>query len=385
MKPVSARWVPLLLLAPSLAACGPRQEAKKPRPLVETATLTQAVFSPGIDVVSQLESVTDVLLKPETDGRVVKVLVNQGDRVRKGQVLFVLDNVQPSAALDASLAEARKDRVNAERYTFLADQGAVSQKDKDYYVTQAIESRDRARAARATLGYSFIRAPFDGVIGDLSLVKVGDFVRTGQEITGIVSNSLLWTNMDVPATVANRVRVGQRVELTTQERPPTRGEGRVVFISPYFQAGAASGIGTAPNTVLVKAEFPNLTGRIKTGMKVKNRIITQENRQLAVPVQAVLMQASQPFVYRVAPLSAVAGRIQGSDQVPEARKKRLLALPGSTPIVFQAKVELGKLQGNLYPVLGGLAEGDKVVVSNTALLRSGLPVREAPTPASAEG
>jgi membrane fusion protein, multidrug efflux system len=159
----------------------------------------------------------------------------------------------------------------------------------------------------------------------------------------------------------------------------------VVFISPYFQAGAASGIGTAPNTVLVKAEFPNLTGRIKTGMKVKNRIITHEKRQLAVPVQAVLMQASQPFVYRIAPLSAVAGRIKASDQVPEAMKKRLLALPGSTSIVFQAKVELGRLQGNLYPVLGGLAEGDRVVISNTALLRSGLPVREAATPASAEG
>ena len=49
--------------------------------------------------------------------------------------------------MDASIAEASKDKLNAERYTFLANQGAVSRKDQDFYVSQAIESHDRARAA----------------------------------------------------------------------------------------------------------------------------------------------------------------------------------------------------------------------------------------------
>ena len=195
----------LLLL---ITGCGAKQEAKRPLPLVQVAEIGQASFSPGIDVVSQLESVTDVVLKPETNGKVVKILVKQGEKVRQGQVLLVLDNVQPARRLDASIAEARKDKLNAERYTFLANQGAVSRKEQDFYVTQAIESRDRARAARATLGYSYLRAPFDGEIGDLSSVKIGDYVKTGQAITGIVSNSLLWTNMDVPAAVANQVQTG---------------------------------------------------------------------------------------------------------------------------------------------------------------------------------
>ena len=369
-------WTFTLLLL-LITGCGAKQEAKRPLPLVQVAEIGQASFSPGIDVVSQLESVTDVVLKPETNGKVVKILVKQGEKVRQGQVLLVLDNVQPAAQLDASIAEARKDKLNAERYTFLADQGAVSRKEQDFYVTQAIESHDRARAARATLGYSYLRAPFDGEIGDLSSVKIGDYVKTGQAITGIVSNSLLWTNMDVPASVANQVRKGQRVLLTTSANPPFRGEGRVVFISPYFRSGSASA-SSSPNTVLVKAEFPNLTGKLKPGQKVKNRIITQETNQLAVPVQAVLMQAAQPFVYRVYPLSAISARIKASPRVPEEMKRKLLALPGTTPTVLQTPVKLGKLQGNLYPVRSGLAAGDRVVVSNTALLRSGMPVREAP-------
>ena len=372
------RLAPLsLLLAVAMAGCSRPKSAAFTPPAVQTVVLGEATFTPGIQVVSELESRTSVTLKPETDGRVVKIEVNQGDLVRKGQVLFVLDNVQPTAAYDASKAEARKDLLNAERYIFLNDQGAVSTKERDFYITQAIQSRDQARASKATLGYSYIRAPFDGEIGDLSSVKVGDFVKTGQAITGIVSNSLLWTNMDVPATVANRVKTGQPVLLTTQETPPFRGQGKVVFISPYYRTLSASS-SSSPNTVLVKAEFPNLTGKLKPGQKVTNLIITEEKRQLALPVQAVLMQASQPFVYKIYPLSEVAPKIRESTQVPEEMKSKILSLPGGTPIVVQTAVKVGKLQGNVYPLLDGLKRGDKVVVSNTALLRSGLPVRDEP-------
>ena len=90
------------------------------------------------------------------------------------------------------------------------------------------------------------------------------------------------------------------------------------------------------------------------------------------------MQAAQPFVYRVYPLSAISARIKASPRVPEEMKRKLLALPGTTPTVLQTPVKLGKLQGNLYPIRSGLTAGDRVVVSNTALLRSGMPVREAP-------
>ena len=79
--------------------------------------------------------------------------------MKAGQPILVLDNVQQSANLDASKAEARKDLVNAERYIFLNEQGAVSTKDRDFYVTQAIQSRDQVRANAATLGYKFVTAP----------------------------------------------------------------------------------------------------------------------------------------------------------------------------------------------------------------------------------
>ena len=366
------RAVPALsFVALLLVACGSKPEARQPL-AVQTETIGEASFSPSIQVISQLSSTTDVALKPEVDGRVVKILVTQGQRVKAGQPILVLDNVQQSAALDASKAEASKDIVNAERYIFLNEQGAVSTKDRDYYVTQAIQSRDQARATAADLGYKYVTAPISGEIGDLDTVKIGDYVRQGQAITGIVDNSDLWTLMDVPATQASRVQLGQPVELKSQGNPPVINIGKVVFISPYY---GVSGNQSSPNTVLVKASFPNLTGKLKTGQYVRNRIITGNSRQLSVPVQAVMMQAQQPFVYRVFRLNQVLAKIRASTQIPEAQKQKLEALPPETPIVVQMPVKLGTLEGNRYPLLSGLAAGDQVVVSNTALLRTGMPVK----------
>ncbi|MDA0727741.1 MAG: efflux RND transporter periplasmic adaptor subunit [Cyanobacteria bacterium] len=363
--------LPLLLL---LVGCGPKQPQRQPT-AVQVQTIGSAEFNPSIDVISRLSSTTDVSLRPEADGRVVKILVKQGQKVKAGEPILVLDNVQQTAALDSAKAEARKDRLNAERYVFLNEQGAVSTKQRDAYVTQAIQSAERVRSDAATLGYKYVTSPIDGEIGDLDTVKLGDYVRKGQAITGIVDNSTLWTLMDVPATEASRVALNQEVLLRTQGNPPVEGSGKVVFISPYF---GVSGNSSSPNTVLVKAAFPNLTGKLKTGQYVLNRIITGSQQSLSVPVSAVLMQAQQPFVYRIVRLSEALPKIKASKTVPEKQKKRLASMPGSTPIVVQTSVQLGDLQHNRYPVRSGLKAGDQVVVSNTALLRTGLPVTIAP-------
>ena len=364
-------WIglPLLGLIP-LAGCGGKPPQLPPF-TVQAETIGEASFNPSIEVVSVLTSTTNVTLAPEADGRVVKILAIQGQRVKAGQPILVLDNVQPQAELNSSVAGARKDRVNAERYIFLNQQGAVSTRDRDYYVTQAIQSAQTVRADAATLGYKYVTAPIAGEIGDLDSVKLGDYVRQGQAITGIVDNSTLWTLMDVPATQASRVQMGQQVLLQTQGNPPVNGSGKIVFISPYF---GVSGSTSSPNTVLVKAAFPNLTGKLKTGQYVRNRIITGTSRQLSVPVQAVMMQAQQPFVYRIFPLSQVLPKLKASSQVPPPVKQKLETLPPKTPIVIQTPVQLGPLDNNRYPLISGLQAGDRVVVSNTALLRTGMPV-----------
>ena len=349
---------------------------------VQTTTISSANFAPTVSAVSVLESTANVYVKPQIDGTVVKILAKEGQLVKAGQAILVLDNVQQSAALDAAKAEAKKDQLNAERYEFLYQQGATSAKTRDQYAAKAIQSRDQARADAATLGYKFVRAPINGVIGDMDAVKIGDYVKKGQAITGIVDNSALWTLMQIPATQANQVELGQTVMVSSQTTPPINGKGSVVFISPYF---AMKGTNQSPNTLMVKATFPNLTGRLKTGQFVKSQIITGQFNSLAVPVQAVFMQAQQPFVYTVVPLSKALPKIKTSTSIPESTKKKLESLPAKTPIVLQKAVNLGPLQNNLYQLKSGLQQGEQVVSSNTALLRNGMPVKIAPAPTATKG
>jgi multidrug efflux pump subunit AcrA (membrane-fusion protein) len=108
---------------------------------------------------------------------------------------------------------------------------------------------------------------------------------------------------------------------------------------------------------------------------VTSEIITGSREQLSVPVEAVMMQAQQPFVYEVVPISKALPNIKRSPNTTAKALKKLESLPGNTPIVLQTKVQLGDLQNNLYPVISGLKAGDKVAISNTSRLRSGMPVK----------
>ena len=361
-----------LTLTVALSACGQSKTSGTTFLSINTATISQGSFKPGIQAVSPLESTTNVTLSPETDGRVIKKLVREGDQVQAGQVILVLDNTQQSAQLDASKSQARYDKVNAERYQYLYEQGAASAKRRDAYATKAITSRDQAIADKANLNYKFVRSPINGVIGDLDTVKIGDYVKTGDVITGIVDNSTLWTLMEIPASQGSQVKVGQPVQLASQSSPPVISEGTITFVSPYY---AIAQSGNPPNTLMVKAVFPNLTGQLKTGQYVASEIITGSSDRLAVPVQAVMMQAQQPFVYEVVPISKALPNIKRSPNTTAKALKILESLPGTTPIVIQTKVQLGDLQNNLYPVISGLKAGDKVAVSNTSRLRSGMPVK----------
>ena len=364
-----------LLLASTLIG-GVSSCVPKPPPTtflsIQTSRISEANFSPAIEAISPLESTTNVAVKPQINGTVVQILATAGQPVKAGQVILVLDNVQQSAALDASRSEARKDILNAERYEYLYEQGAVSAKERDRYATEAEQAKDDARSDAAELGYKFVRAPINGVIGDLDSVKLGDYVKTGQTITGIVDNSNLWTLMEIPASQASAVKVGQTVKLTSQASPPVNGEGKVTFVSPYY---GISGSTSSPNTLMVKAEFPNLTGQLKTGQFVSSEIITGSQASLAVPVQAVMMQAQQPFVYKVVPLSKALPKIKASPNASEQAVKKLEKLPGNTPIVVQTQVQLGDLQNNNYPLKSGLQAGDQVAISNTSRLRTGMPVQ----------
>jgi RND family efflux transporter MFP subunit len=331
---------------------------------VRLVAAQQLPFLDSIDVQSTLEAIREVKLAPEIAGRIVAMPMSEGQNVQPGQPLFALDQVQLRSEVNADAAEARKDRVNAERYIFLNQQGAVSTKDRDYYVTQAIQSRDKLRANIANLGYKNVVSPIAGKVGNINY-KLGDVVQAGATITSIVDNSELWVRLDIPGEQAFRVQMGMPVVLKAPDAPQRLlARGAVTFVAPSIDKDK--------QTLLVKATFPNPDGALRNGQRVNATLVFNQSATLAVPQQAVLLQAGQPFVF-VAVSPEVASQQLGRKLDPPP--------PAGLPVALQVPVSLGTLQRGAYAVRSGLNAGDQVILGNLFQLRSGMPVKPATGPA----
>ncbi|WP_461566805.1 efflux RND transporter periplasmic adaptor subunit, partial [Synechococcus sp.] len=284
---------------------------------------------------------------------IIAMPMYEGQKVKKGAPLFTIDQIQQKATADSSAAEARKDLVNAERYIFLNNQGAVSTKDRDYYVTAAIQSADQARSDKATLGYKNVVAPINGTVGNINH-KLGSVVRSGESIVNIVDNSRLWLRLDVPGELSYRLKLGMPVQLDVSNKPEIRVNGNVSFIAPALDKQT--------QTLLIKATFDNPSGVLRNNQRVSARLLFAASTSLAIPEAAVFLQAGKTFVF-TAVSPAEARRMLG-------RPIDKQALPGSL-VALQMPVELGTLENGFYPVRNGLGASDRLVLGNLAQITSG--------------
>ena len=347
------------LLLP-LVGCG-QPAAAPPRILpVSSQAAGPGRFSDNVDTISTLESETLVQLAAQAGGRILRLNVAQGDRVKRGQQLLVLDQVQVGASVASLQAQLEKDKLNYERFEFLAAQGAASALQRDELRAAYLSSRQALISRQADLAFRDLRSPIDGVISDLK-VKAGDVIQAGQELTKVVRNDRLHARIDVPAIYSSRVRTGQEVVLQDQATARTLATGQVDSIDPNVNVGTQS--------LLVKAEFPNPQELLRNGLRVRTRLVLNRSDQLSVPFAAVIQSSGQSFVFTLGSLADLE-RTRPNPAVLQAAQ----AVPAGTRFALQVPVQLGPLQDNRYPVLRGLSAGTPVITTNLLNLRHGSPV-----------
>ena len=358
-------WV--LALALPLVACGrgapPPGMNRGPLP-VKTEPATDARFSVTVNTVSTLEALAEVELAAQAGGRIQRLLVQQGDQVRAGQLLLVLDQTQAQADVARLRDEVENNRLNYERYQYLVKQGAASAIQRDEYRQRYRASREQLVAAQADLAFRDLRAPIDGVIGDVR-VKVGDVIGAGTPFTTISRNNRLLARVEVPAIWSRQLRPGQTVVLLDPASGQPLAEAPVKSVNPVINAGS--------QVLLVKAEFTNPGAErgqpLRAGLRTRTQLLLDSREQPSVPFGAVTQQADQSFVF-------VVGTLEQLRRSPgRADLQALAALPPTTPVALQTRVQLGPLQNNRYPVLGGLPPGSRVITSNLINLRHGMPVQ----------
>lgn len=364
---------------------------------VQRRTITQTVSATG-----SIRPETEVKLSSEASGEIIELTVQEGDTVRKGQLLVrirpdiaqtQLDQFAAAAeaakmTMQATKAEWERARVELERVTELYRRGFAAKQELDQALTaheQALKRYnaaaaefERARAAyrqaQLQLSRTALYAPMSGIVTSLS-VKLGEKVvgtaqMQGTELLRIADLRRLIATVDVNENDIPLVKLGDTAVVTVDALPEQSFTGIVTEIAHSPKVGQ---LGTQDQVVTfeVKILLLNPDPRLRPGMSCTAEIRTEtRHNALAVPLQAVTV------------------RLDTADTASTTRKRppTVVFVPenGRARMVY---VETGISDRNYIEIRQGLREGMQVVSGSyhaiSRLLRDGTPVIvQSPVPSS---
>jgi RND family efflux transporter MFP subunit len=319
---------------------------------VQTVTVEPQPVPRSDEYVSTIKSRRSATITPQVAGNLVKIIARSGDHVKAGQLLMVIDPLKQQATVDSQksteqqkLAVYEYNQVEVERQRKLFTAGVTSRDTLDQAEQAYKNSKadyESAIASRATqeneLAYYSIRAPFDGVVGDVP-VHLGDYVSSSTLLTTVDENRDLEAYIYIPTERAGQVRPGLSVDILDNSGREVERTA-INFISPQVDDQLQG--------ILAKASVHSPL--LRTEQLVKARVIWTTAPAPTVPVLAVTRLGGQTFVY-----------------VAQGDNGKFVAK--------QRAVTLGDTIGNDYAVEGGLNNGEKVIVSGTQFLVDGAPVK----------
>lgn len=333
----------------ALAGCGGRDDKDAGAPVRKTPVTTALSSSERVDAVEttvgRLEANASPALAAETSGRVVRLYVDGGSVVRKGQVLAELDG-EPQRLAVAS-ARATVERLEAllvnqqrtvRRYEELRSQ-AVSESMLEEAVAQQSarqaelnDARARLAEAEYRLDRTRIKSPEDAIV-ERRLISVGDYVSPGTPIVTIVGSGRMRAVLPFPERLSGQLRPGLAVTLDQPSRPGETVTGTISEVRPM--------VGTNNRAVEALVDLPGDVAWPHGG-SVTARVVFASRDGVVVPAASVVRRPAGDVVYVVA-----------GDKVAER------------------KVTVGIRTSERAEILAGVDAGETVVLSGAGFLTDG--------------
>ena len=266
-----------------------------------------------------------------------KLHFDDGDEVRRGQLLVELTRAQEHAQLVEARAELANAQSEARRYDALSEQSLVSGLERDRQRHAARLAEARLSTIQARLADRVILAPFDGVVG-LRNVSVGSVVSPDTVVATIDDVSTIKVDFPVPETELDGLRPGLDVAARSGAFPRASFRGQVT--------GIDTRVDPATRSVIVRAEIPNPERQLRAGMLLTVEVVRATRQAPAVPAAALVALGERSHVFA----------LRDDDTVR------------------RVEVDLGHRGARFVEVAKGLAPGTEVVVEGTLKLRDGAPV-----------
>lgn len=336
-------------------AGGPQQGGPVPVTL-ESVRLSNAVYYDEYPAI--VTALNEVELRAQVNGYITEIAFTEGQKVRRGQKLYVIDQQlytagyeQALANLEVQKANLEKARKDAERYHQLDAKDAIAKQqvdNADAALAAAQKQVDAAKAAvqaaQTNVRYTTITAPFDGTIG-ISQVKTGAAVMAGQTLLNIVS-----TDDPIAADFSiDQSEIFRFSELLSAKKSSADSVFLLAFGGKtYAYPGEIMLIDRAVDqqtgSIRVRVRFPNPGNMLRAGMSGTIRVHNDASVQsVLIPYKAVTEMLGEYFVY----------------------------VAGDSNKVYQQRVHLGKQVGQNVIVKDGLKPDQKIVTQGVQKLRDG--------------
>ena len=313
----------------------------------------------------------DIAIMPQVGGTLTKLCVKEGEKVKKGQVMFIIDQVPYKAAyetakanVEAATAAYETANLNYESRQELYKENVVSEFDLKTAKNSMLAAKAQLSQAKAqmlnaenSLSYTEVKSPADGVVGTLPY-RVGALVGPSmmQPLTTVSDNSDMYvyfsmTENQLLAMVReygskeNALKNMPEIDLRLNDKSIYNQKGKIETISGV--------IDPATGTVSLRAIFPNKDGLLHSGGAGSVMVPVTYKDAVVIPQNTSYELQHMTFVYKVVDGKAVANPIQ------------VLRVDGGKEYI----VEMG-----LYP-------GDTIVAEGVALLREGTPIKPKQAPA----
>ncbi|MCK6506923.1 efflux RND transporter periplasmic adaptor subunit [Myxococcota bacterium] len=382
-----------------------KEETPDRRVLVEAAPVARGEVADHLVTTGSLESEGQADIVPEATGVVTQLLVEEGDSVRKGQLLAVLSNPTLEAGAQRAQLEIERARREVETARALHGRGAISDQELRTAEEAFRTAETSFTEATRTQGFTRIQSPIDGTVSARDL-RLGE-VAGGQRAFQVVDLSRLRVVVQLPEKDLARVRQGQVVVLQGAYDEAAQGQGVVSRVSPV--------VDTRTGTVRVTIDVDANSTTLRPGQFVKVRVEVDRHADvLTIPRRALVWIDGVPVAWKVVEGKAEEEKAAGDepgegDAKGDGKDQAAAEEPGFFAKLFQkedagedeaaedepppwplrmaerADLEIGYQDPERVEILAGLAEGEQVVTLGNQNLRGGTPLRlpEDPGPEAA--
>ena len=317
MKMKSFKWTLMFGIVAGLVSCG-INEPKMTQSSFETMTVEKSNIELPYKFSARMKGQNDVTVTPQVSGQLMKICVTEGQQVKKGQTLFVIDqrNAQleleaAQANLQAALAQENSAKLEYESNKNLFDKKIVSSymlnnSENSYKQAQASVAQAKAAVNRAkvNLGFCTITASVSGIIGEIP-VRAGDQVSPMTQLTMLSGNTTMYAEFSVTeAIVEAMVKEGMKaneVEKYIANLPPATfvmkngteypHKGRVISLTGVVNSETGS--------LTSKVSFPNPDGHLYSGIQGTIVMPFAEKSVIVVPQYAVVRLQDKAQVFKV--------------------------------------------------------------------------------------